>query len=201
MYTLLSGLWHHLSRRDEYYVLLIGLDDAGKTTILEKLKALANPRYNPLPREKITTTVGMNVGRADVGRARLVMWDLGGQLELQQLWEKYYPEAHGVIFVIDSCAPDRLKDASEAFLHMVRHKATAGSPLLVLCNKQDQEGAMPVAAIKAELNQHAAALGHRDCRVLPVSAVSGVGLDAALDWISTAVARRVDRPPANADQW
>jgi hypothetical protein len=72
------------------------------------------------------------VGRADVGRARLVFWDLGGQLELQQLWEKvecacvlcidalcsccqYYPEAHGVIFVIDSCAPDRLKDASEAF--------------------------------------------------------------------------------------
>ncbi len=115
MYTLLSGLWQSWLRKDEYYVLLVGLDDAGKTvcvcahvsyslvqTVLEKLKATYNPRYDPLPREKICPTVGMNgepsaiktlayndeVGRVDVDRARLVFWDLGGQSELQQLWDK-----------------------------------------------------------------------------------------------------------------
>lgn len=42
-------------------------------------------------------------------------WDLGGQTELQSLWDKYYMESHGVIFLIDSSEPDRFDESKEAF--------------------------------------------------------------------------------------
>ncbi|XP_034808006.2 ADP-ribosylation factor-related protein 1 isoform X4 [Pan paniscus] len=64
---------------------------------------------------KITTTVGLNIGTVDVGKARLMFWDLGGQEELQSLWDKYYAECHGVIYVIDSTDEERLAESKQAF--------------------------------------------------------------------------------------
>lgn len=55
------------------------------------------------------------VGRVAVGSARIKFWDLGGQSELQQIWEKYYKECHGIIFVIDACDAERLDECQETF--------------------------------------------------------------------------------------
>lgn len=83
---------------------------------------------------KITTTVGLNsecqmslyiiaidishdfvVGKIDVKGARLMFWDLGGQEELQSLWDKYYAESHGIIYIIDSVDTTRIPDSKLAF--------------------------------------------------------------------------------------
>lgn len=64
---------------------------------------------------KITTTVGLNIGTIDVAGVRLNFWDLGGQQELQSLWDKYYQESHGVIYVIDSNDRERMDESKTIF--------------------------------------------------------------------------------------
>lgn len=55
---------------------------------MEQSKTRFNKNYKGMSLSKITTTVGLNIGTVDVGKARLVFWDLGGQEELQSLWDK-----------------------------------------------------------------------------------------------------------------
>lgn len=57
----------------------------------------------------------MNIGQIDLSGIRLSFWDLGGQLELQSLWDKYYQESHGIIYVIDSNDRDRMEESKEVF--------------------------------------------------------------------------------------
>ncbi|XP_058892581.1 ADP-ribosylation factor-related protein 1 isoform X2 [Kogia breviceps] len=92
MYTLLSGLYKYMFQKDEYCILILGLDNAGKTTFLEQSKTRFNKNYKGMSLSKITTTVGLNIGTVDFGKARLMFWDLGGQEELQSLWDKEAPQ-------------------------------------------------------------------------------------------------------------
>ena len=81
MYTLLSGLYRYAVQKDEYFVLILGLNEAGKTTLLEQTKTIFTRDYRGMTLSKITTTVGLNLGKIDVGSTRLSFWDLGkGQL-------------------------------------------------------------------------------------------------------------------------
>ena len=77
MYTLLSGLYRYIVQKDEYFVLILGLDEAGKTTLLEQTKTIFTKDYRGMSLSKITTTVGLNLGKIDVGSTRLSFWDLG----------------------------------------------------------------------------------------------------------------------------
>nr|XP_033818967.1 ADP-ribosylation factor-related protein 1 isoform X5 [Geotrypetes seraphini] len=115
MYTLLSGLYKYMFQKDEYCILILGLDNAGKTTFLEQTKIHFNRNYKGMSLSKITSTVGLNIGAIDLGKVRLMFWDLGGQEELQSLWDKYYAESHGVIYVIDSTDEERLSESKKAF--------------------------------------------------------------------------------------
>lgn len=137
MYTLLSGAYRHYFQKDEYCILILGLDDAGKTTFLEQTKTKFSkgtlPRftvqnlnnhleYRGMPLNKITTTVGLNIGKISTQGVKLMFWDLGGQEELQSLWDKYYNDCHGVIFIIDSADPDRLIESKRAFDLVLRYQ-------------------------------------------------------------------------------
>lgn len=114
MYSLLHGFYKYLTQKDEYCVLILGLDNAGKTvmlilsycrlsirnivyvcnvifycqTYLESSKTKFKKDYKGINLGKITTTVGLNIGNIDVHRVSLNFWDLGGQSELQSLWDK-----------------------------------------------------------------------------------------------------------------
>lgn len=84
-------------------------------TYLEAAKTKFTKNYKGLNPAKITTTVGLNIGTIDVQGVRLNFWDLGGQQELQSLWDKYYQESHGVIYVIDSNDRDRMDESKLIF--------------------------------------------------------------------------------------
>lgn len=145
---------------------------------------------------KITTTVGLNIGQIDVQGVRINFWDLGGQQELQSLWDKYYQESHGVIYVIDSNDRQRMEESSlifgnfqqfvrdkvfsitsiyiQIFLDkMIKNELLTGVPLLVLANKQDLPDVMGVREIKPVFQQSGALIGRRDCLIMPVSALTG----------------------------
>lgn len=64
---------------------------------------------------KITTTVGLNIGEINTAGVKLNFWDLGGQEELQSLWDKYYAESHAVIYIVDSSDRDRIPESKETF--------------------------------------------------------------------------------------
>ena len=79
MYTLLSGLYKYLTHKDEYFILILGLDNSGKSTYLEQVKTKFTDNYKMMNPSKITSTVGCNIGKVDIGSVRLNFWDLGGQ--------------------------------------------------------------------------------------------------------------------------
>ena len=80
--------------------------DAGKTTLLERLKTIYTD-FPGLEADKILPTVGLNVGRLEAMKSALMFWDLGGQTGLRSIWDKYYLESHAIIYVVDASAPQR----------------------------------------------------------------------------------------------
>lgn len=200
MYTLLSGLWRYIRQKDEYNVLILGLDNAGKTTYLEQTKMKFTSNYQGMSLNKITTTVGLNIGKIDIGHVRLNFWDLGGQEELQSLWDKYYAESHAVIYVIDSSDTDRFDESKEAFDKMVINKSLETVPLLTLANKQDLEGSMRVENVQKIFISNAQRLGERENKMNGVSALTGDGVDEGILWLVEAIKRNsLCRPPIQKD--
>jgi len=195
MYTLLSGFYAHLTRKEEFYVIILGLDNAGKTTLLERIKQIFLGVKGLSP-EQVTPTVGLNVGKVDMNRCRVNFWDLGGHRDLQSIWEKYYRECHGIMFVIDACDADRLVECRETFEKVMTNGEVEGVPVLMIANKQDLPDAMKVEQIKEEFNQIALKLDALDSRVLPASALTGEGVREAVEWMVTRVNHnRENRPP------
>ncbi|KAG0039086.1 ADP-ribosylation factor protein 3 [Podila clonocystis] len=195
MYSFLSGLYKHLTRREAYYIVIIGLDNAGKTTLLERIKSifLGVPG---LPPERIAPTVGLNIGRIDIGGARINFQDLGGQTDLQSIWERYYRECHAIVFVVDSSDPERIEECRDALEKVIMDDTVEGIPVLMLANKQDVPTALKLESIKEIFNQIAERLGARDSRVLPISALEGNGVKDAVDWLFLRVQRnKVNKPP------
>ncbi|OPJ84946.1 ADP-ribosylation factor-related protein 1 [Patagioenas fasciata monilis] len=199
MYTLLSGLYKYMFQRDEYCILILGLDNAGKTTFLEQTKTRFNKNYKGMSLSKITTTVGLNIGTIDVGKARLMFWDLGGQEELQSLWDKYYAESHGVIYVIDSTDEERLSESKRAFEKMITSEALEGVPILVLANKQDVETCLSIPDIKTAFSDCINKIGKRDCLTQACSALTGKGVNEGIEWMVKCVVRNIHRPPRKKD--
>ncbi|KAJ3334087.1 hypothetical protein HDU76_011611 [Blyttiomyces sp. JEL0837] len=195
MYTLLSGLYDQYTRKEEFFIIILGLDNAGKTTLLERIKATYTGAKALAP-SKVGPTVGLNIGKIEVGRIRLNFWDLGGQSELRRLWDKYYSESHAIVYVIDSSDPDRIEEAKETFESIITNDEIEGIPLLMLANKADKPGSISVPALKEIFNQLALKLGARDSKVMSISALRGEGVRDAIDWLFLRLERnRVNRPP------
>lgn len=51
----------------------------------------------------------------DIKSSRINFWDLGGQRDLQSIWERYYTECHAIVFVVDSTDPIRLEECRDTF--------------------------------------------------------------------------------------
>nr|CAD7265352.1 unnamed protein product [Timema shepardi] len=139
-------------------------------TYLEAAKTKFTRNYKGMNPSKITTTVGLNIGKIDIAGIRLNFWDLGGQEEAAV---PYYAESHALIYIVDSSDRDRIPDSKEAFDKMISSESLIGVPLLVLANKQDLVDCMGVRDVKPIFNKSAHLIGRRDCMVMPVSALTG----------------------------
>lgn len=139
MFTLLSGFFDYLFRRTEFHVLILGLDKAGKTNVLERLKTMYTEVVGLDP-GKILPTVGLNVGRIEAFGHNLVIWDLGGQTGLQSIWDKYYDESHAVVFVVDSANAQRFAESKAALDRALASIDLIGAPVILMANKQAREG-------------------------------------------------------------
>lgn len=181
MFSLFCGLWEVLTRKEELHVLILGVDKAGKTTLLEKLKSLFTdiPGLDP---DQILPTVGLNVGRMDAYKAPLIFWDLGGQAGLRSIWDKYYKESHAVVFVLDSSEPTRFAEARDALERVLSSAELQGAPVLLAANKQDKGGACKLQEVEEYFGDTGLS-GGRAFRVQGISALSGEGVRDAVAWI------------------
>lgn len=139
--------------------------------------------YNGVPFDKITPTVGLNIGRVNLSGVQVVMWDLGGQESLRTLWDKYYMECHGLVYVVDSSDNDHLDASKSVLSDVLSHEQLKSVPLLVLANKQDREDALPLTEVEKVFDSGSCSVGDRDYRIHGISALKGSGIEDCLRWI------------------
>lgn len=156
MFSLISGLWQWWTAKTELCILIIGVDNAGKTTTLEQIKRIWPTKKAPaIPLENITPTIGLNLAKVDIDRRiTAIFWDLGGQLMLRPIWEKHYNECHGIIFLLDSTDQSRLAEVGEQIKKLLTHPVITqrqNLPVFVLLNKQDAPNALSASATIQEL--------------------------------------------------
>ena len=134
-----SGLWQRMFCKGDRRILMVGLDAAGKTTILYKLKL----------GEIVTTipTIGFNVETVEYKNISFTVWDVGGQDKIRPLWRHYYQNTQGLIFVVDSNDRNRIDDAKEELHRMLNEDELRDAVVLVFANKQDLPQAMPAAEV------------------------------------------------------
>lgn len=198
MYHLAKGIYASLTRKEEYSVLILGLDNAGKTTLLERLKAdYGEPGTRVVPNDRIAPTVGQNVGHVKIANTWIKLWDLGGQESLRSLWDSYYISSHAVVFVVDSTDRERIQECKQALDQIVSREDIEGTPILMLANKQDKEDRLEVEDIKEIFNKIAEKMSARDSRVLPISALQGTGVQEAAEWLASRVTRNKEYRPPN----
>ncbi|EOD23405.1 ARF-like GTPase [Emiliania huxleyi CCMP1516] len=186
MFSLLVGFWQLLFRRAEFHVLILGVDAAGKTTVLEQIKATFLGR-EPMPPAKIAPTVGLNIGRLQVRRCKLICWDLGGQAALRAIWEKYYSEAHGLIYVVDAADTERIDESRNVLHALLGHPDLAGIPLLLLANKQDAQGALSPHEVEARFGLQQVLETSQPRQVFGTAALTGERIEESIHWLVEAL--------------
>ena len=161
------------SNSEEIRVLMVGLDGAGKTTILYQLKMGETVKTIP--------TIGFNVETLDYKGVSFTVWDVGGQDKIRVLWRHYYRNTDGLIFVVDSNDRERLDDAADELKKMVDEKELIYCPILVWANKQDLNGSLPPGEITEKL--HMGQYSRKIWLVQGSSATTAFGLKEGLDWM------------------
>ncbi|KFP23377.1 ADP-ribosylation factor-like 11, partial [Colius striatus] len=158
-------------RKRDPRVVMLGLDFAGKSTLLYKLKSGQAVETSP--------TVGFNVESLQTPcYISFTLWDVGGQGSLRISWPHYLEDTNALVFVLDSTDTARLPEALAALEEVLSHPSMAGVPILLLANKQEVPGALAPAELGERLPRRCLA-GHRWV-LRGCSAHTGQGLQEAL---------------------
>ena len=123
-----ASVFKRLLSKKEVRILMLGLDGAGKTTILYKLKLGDNVTTIP--------TIGFNVETLEYKNINFTVWDVGGQDKIRRLWRNYYMNTHALIFVVDCNDRDRVDEARQELTQMLHDEEMKDAVLLVFANKQ-----------------------------------------------------------------
>mmetsp|Transcript_28516 Transcript_28516/g.69439 ORF Transcript_28516/g.69439 Transcript_28516/m.69439 type:complete len:182 (-) Transcript_28516:203-748(-) len=180
MGLILSKAWASLVSKRDVRLLMVGLDAAGKTTVLYKLKL----------GEVVTTipTIGFNVESLVYKNLSFNVWDVGGQDKIRPLWRHYYANTEGVIFVVDSSDRDRVAESRDELHRMLSDDELRDATLLVFANKRDLPNAMNAAEITDKLGLHS--LKQRNWYIQSTCATTGDGLYEGLDWMAQTMNNR-----------
>lgn len=171
----LLGILKKLRKSErEARILMLGLDNAGKTTILKKLSE-----------EDITTimpTQGFNIKSLVNEGFKLNVWDIGGQKSIRPFWSNYYDSTDGLVFVIDTSDTDRLKEAQTELFDLMAEDKLSSAPVLIFANKQDLVGCATAEEIVETLDLNTR-LESRTWSIQACSAVQGTGLQDGMEWL------------------
>ena len=180
---LLTILKRQKQKEREVRLLMLGLDNAGKTTVVKK--------FNGEEIDTISPTLGFNIKTLEYRGFKLNIWDIGGQTSLRSYWRNYFEQTDGLIWVVDSADRARLQDCKAELQQLLLQERLAGASLLVFANKQDIVGALTAEQIRAELGLDELSATKRHWRIEACSAFTGAGLAAGVDWVVQDIASRI----------
>eukprot|EP00741_Cyanophora_paradoxa_P007106 tig00001093_g6877.t1 len=177
MGILLSRIFGALFSDKEVRILVLGLDNAGKTTILYRMQV----------GEVVTTipTIGFNMETITYKNIKFQVWDLGGQQSIRPYWRCYFPKTNAIIYVVDAADKERIGISKQELLALLEEEELKDSSLLVFANKQDLAGAMNAAEVSETLGL--SSVKNRQWTIFPCSALKGEGLTDGLEWLSNVV--------------
>uniref|UniRef100_A0A8C9APE6 ADP-ribosylation factor-like protein 13A n=1 Tax=Prolemur simus TaxID=1328070 RepID=A0A8C9APE6_PROSS len=171
MIRLLTSCWSRLRTTEEarrnVTILLIGLDNSGKTVLLEEFQRLLPSRIDNCMQLGLTTLL--------LDEYEVSIYDLNGDRKGREMWPNYYARAHGLIFVLDSSDIERMQEAKIILTRLLADKRVAGKPILLLANKQDKKNALqPCDIIEYLLLERVVNQYDALCRVEPCSAMQNL---------------------------
>jgi ADP-ribosylation factor protein 1 len=167
--------------KQESRIVLIGLDGAGKTTILYKLKL--DEVVSSVP------TIGFNVEKVQYKNLEFNIWDIGGQTKIRNLWKFYYDNTDAIIYVVDTSDAERMAFAKETLSEVLSDDRLANAPLLVFANKVDISNMTTPEVVSSMGLQNL----RREWYVQPTCALSGSGLCEGFEWLSKEVKNKRKR--------
>jgi len=170
-----------LAGKQQVQVLVVGLDGSGKSTIIEKLKPDAHRNM------EIAPTVGFNVDEFQKGSVSFKVFDMSGAGRYRNLWEKYYKDAQGIMYVIDSADKIRMCVVKDELDQLLGHKDLSTVPLLFFANKMDIPNSLAAPDIALALRLED--IKDRPINIVPSNALTGEGLDRGIDWLAGQVKR------------
>ena len=172
MVGLLKTLMRMRSTNKEPRLLILGLDNSGKTSILRKLCDEDPTTTNP--------TQGFNVKTIAHADLKINVWDIGGQMAIRSFWENYLDQTNCLVYVVDSADVRRLDESGVELAKLLNDEKLAGVPVLVFANKQD----LATAARPDEIGEHLNLAEIRDRRwqIQGCSATTGDGVAEGLAW-------------------
>ena len=172
---LISKVIEFFSRsKNNFKIIILGIQNAGKTTILYRL-ALGQL-------VKTTPTIGSNVEEINYNNVKFQAWDLGGQENMRSVWDVYYSNTDGVIFVIDSNDKDNYEESKNQFYKILQNETLKNAVILIFANKQDLITSKKVNEI-IEIYELDSIKNHV-WHIQPCSANTGEGLLTGIKWLS-----------------
>ncbi|XP_017761637.1 PREDICTED: E3 ubiquitin-protein ligase TRIM23-like isoform X2 [Eufriesea mexicana] len=167
----------HIGTKIDMRVVILGLDGAGKTSILSAMRGitLSGP---PIP------TIGFNVESLEYKNLVFTLWDVGGQQKFRPLWKHYYHNTQAVIFVIDASDRSRFKEAQNELSKIVNERELKDALFLIYANKQDIVGCASVEELSDILCLQKLCCG-RAWHIQSSSLITNTcGSTQGLDWLT-----------------
>lgn len=163
--------------KKEVNVLVIGLDNSGKSTILNKLQSKETQKSLIIP------TVGYSIEKIKVSQMIFVCIDMSGSGAYRDLWEKFYKECEAIIYVVDSSDELRLIVVEDELHRILKHPNVFSRriPILFFANKMDQPNSLTTKEIVRILGLED--IKNKPWKIFPSNAISGNGLNEGLMWL------------------
>jgi len=165
-------------KKKEINVLCIGLDNSGKTTIINRLKPEKSQAQDIVP------TVGFTVEKFMSQSLNFTVFDMSGQGRYRNLWEHYYKTAQAIIFVLDSSDDYRMVVAKDELDILLQHSEIASRriPILFFANKMDCKGAL--SPVQCSQKMGLDAVRNKPWHICASNALTGEGLNDGVDWLT-----------------
>ncbi|KAF9032666.1 GTP-binding protein [Hymenopellis radicata] len=180
---LLTIIRKNRMKSKEMRILFLGLDNAGKTTILKYISHEDTSTTSP--------TLGFNIKTLALPGSpfTLNIWDVGGQRTLRPYWRNYFEQTDAIVWVVDSADRMRMQDCKDELRGLLSEDRLAGASLLVFANKQDLPGALSLPEIISALDLEGIKSHH--WKIFPCSAMTGANVFEGLQWVVGEVAGRL----------
>ena len=166
---MLESLW-----TKKLEVVLVGLENSGKTTLLQTL-GTGKPQETAPP-------IGLNVKIVKKGNVQMKCWDLGGQSQYRSEWGRYTRGSNVIMFVVDTHAMESLPTVKHELHRLLEDKELAKTPLLIVANKIDLEPHVVENQLIKELNLDY--IVDNPWVVIPCSALRGINVDEVVNWLT-----------------